>query len=225
MATNDFSAEEPQNYAQKTVVCFVLDVSGSMRGNPIDELNAGLDQFKNDISKDKTIADRLEVAIVTFSDKIERAVEPGLISTIKLPRLTTSGGTRLVDGAREGLALVTARKAWYKETGQPFLRPWVIVITDGEPDDDQDVNGLGAEVRAGTANKNFLFFAIGVEGANMRRLKDISDPSMQPAKLQGLKFSDFFKWLSASMSVVASSRDGQQVNLPSPAGWMQGVTV
>jgi uncharacterized protein YegL len=48
---------------------------------------------------------------------------------------------------------------------------------------------------------------------------------MPPAALQGLKFSEFFKWVSASMSVVAGSKQDDQVNLPSPAAWMQGFKI
>ena len=227
---NDFTTESPENYQQKCCCALVLDVSGSMSepksDPPISELNQGLQDFYQDIiTNDQTTADRLEIAVIEFSDSIKTLIDPSLASNFVMPTLTTKGTTKLVDGVREGMNVVRSRKAWYKQTGQPYYRPWIILITDGAPDPGQDVNGLAAEIRDGVSKKDFFFFAIGVQGADMNMLTSISDSSMPPAKLQGLKFSEFFKWLSASMTTVTNSKDGDKVNLPNPAGWMTGFSV
>jgi len=44
----------------------VIDTSGSMSGDPINELNKGLQEFHQEIQNDDTTAQRLEVAIVTL---------------------------------------------------------------------------------------------------------------------------------------------------------------
>lgn len=217
---NDFKTESPENYEQKCCCALVLDVSGSMDGAPITELNEGLQEFYKDIQTDSTTANRLEVAVVEFSDSVNTLIDPSLAANFSMPQLTTKGSTKLVDGVREGIKVVLSRKAWYKQTGQPYYRPWVILITDGAPDSDQDVTGLASEIRNSMSKKEFFFFAIGVQGADINMLTNISDPSMPPAKLQGLKFSEFFKWLSASMTTVTNSKDGDKVNLPSPTDWI-----
>jgi uncharacterized protein YegL len=222
---NDFTTESPDNYQQKCCCALVLDVSGSMAGKPIEELNEGLQDFYRDILTDSTTADRLEVALIAFSSQVLTLITPNLAVNFSMPRLVTSGTTKLVDGVREGINVIHARKNWYKNTGQPYYRPWIILITDGEPDEGQDVNGLTAEIKEGIRKKDFFFFAIGVEGAKMEMLQAVSDPSMPAAKLHGLKFSNFFKWLSASMTAVTNSKDGDKVDLPSPAGWMTGFSV
>src|SRR3990172_2085695 len=205
--TTDFKTESPENYEQKCCCALVLDVSGSMEGAPIAELNSGLQDFYRDIQNDSTTANRLEVAVIEFSDKVDTLVDPSLVANFSMPVLKTKGTTKLVDGVREGMKVVRSRKAWYKQTGQPYYRAWIILIPDGAPDADQDVNGLSAEIKEAMGKKDFYFFAIGVEGADMNMLTKISDPSMPPAKLQGLKFSEFFKWLSSSMSTVTHSKD------------------
>lgn len=221
----NFSTESPQNYEQKCCCVLVLDVSGSMAGKAIDELNKGIQTFYNDIQNDSTTANRLEVAVVEFSSTANTLIDPSLAQNFSMPVLTTKDTTALVDGVREGIKIVRSRKDWYKQTGQPYYRPWVILITDGEPDSDQDVSGLSFEIKDAMERKEFFFFAIGVQRANMNTLVQISDTSMQPASLQGLQFSEFFRWLSASMTQVANSKDGDKVNLPSPASWMTGFTV
>ncbi|MBI4929910.1 MAG: VWA domain-containing protein [Bacteroidetes bacterium] len=225
MSLHDFTAESPDNYEQKCCCALVLDVSGSMEGAPIRELNEGLREFYKDIQTDSTTANRLEVAVIEFSDEVKTLIEPSLASKFRMPTLTTKGTTKLVDGVREGIKVVQSRKNWYKKTGQPYYRPWVILISDAAPDEGQDISGLTREIRTGMSNREFFFFALGVQGADMNMLKNISDPSMQAAKLQGLKFSEFFKWLSASMTTVTHSKDGDKVNLPNPAEWMIGFSI
>lgn len=225
MGKNDFSKEVVENYQQKCCCSLVLDISGSMYGPPLDELNRGLQDFHKEIQEDATTASRLEVAVITFGSQVETLVEPSLVENFSMPMLTTSGSTKLVDGVREGIQKVEDRKKWYKETGQPYYRPWVILITDGEPDPGQDVGGLAGEIQNGMDNKNYHFFAIGVEGANMSVLKQISNDKMPPAMLQGLKFSAFFKWLSQSMGAVTSSTDGQKIEMPDPTSWMDGFEI
>lgn len=231
MADNDFSAESPQNYEQKSICCFVIDVSGSMSGQPIEELNEGLQEFHREISQHSMTANRLEVAVIEFSDTVETVVEPSLAQAFTMPRLSTKGTTKLVDGVREAIGLVEARKGWYKQTGQPYLRPWIILITDGGPDSDQDVSGLTQDIQNGMHNKKYVFLAVGVQDANMGVLERISssmEPGgkrMGPAKLQGLKFFEFFKWMSASMAGIAGSKEGEKMNLPSTQDWTEGYVV
>lgn len=223
----DFSAESPENLQQKCCVAFVLDVSSSMSGNAIDELNAGLQGFHKEILDDPTSANRLEIAIVEFSSSVSTLIDPSLAENFSMPVLITKGSTKLVDGVREGIQIVKARKKWYKDTNQPYYRPWVILITDGEPDGGQDVNGLKQEIEIGVNSKDYYFFAVGVEGANMNTLNQLSVPPMTPAKLQDLKFKEFFQWLSASLgsSGVTGSIPDREISFPDPRGWMAGIPV
>ncbi|TAE70061.1 MAG: VWA domain-containing protein [Bacteroidetes bacterium] len=221
----DFNVETPNNYEQKCLCVLVLDVSGSMDGEPIKQLNQGMQSFYQDIKENSTTANRLEVCLIEFASSVNVLIEPSLIENFTMPNLTTKGSTALVDGVRKAINKVEERKNWYKQTKQKYYRPWIILITDGEPDSNQDVDGLAQEIKQGITNKTFFFFGVGVEGARMEILEQISDTNMPPAMLQGLKFSEFFKWLSASMSTVTSSKDGDTISMASPASWMKGFTI
>jgi uncharacterized protein YegL len=221
----DFNVETPDNYEQKCLCVLVLDVSGSMEGEPIKQLNQGIQSFYQDIIGNSTTANRLEVCLIEFSSDVNVLIEPSLAENFTMPTLVTKGTTALVDGVREAIKKVEERKNWYKQTKQKYYRPWIILMTDGAPDSNQDVNGLAQEIKQGVANKTFFFFGVGVQGAKMDILQQISSPDMQPAMLEGLKFSDFFKWLSASMTTVTSSKDGDTVSMANPASWMKGFKI
>lgn len=226
MANNDFSSEIAENYEQKCLCVLVLDVSGSMAGNPIQELNNGLQDFYEEISNDLTTSQRLEVALVAFNHVVSTIQSPALVENFTMPKLLACGSTATVNAVRNAIDIVAARKAWYKTTNQTYYRPWIILMTDGEPDNGQDIDGLSLQIKQDTANKSYMFLPIGVgQDANMEVLAKIQG-NIPPMKLQGTKFSSFFKWLSASMGTVVCGTEGQQVNLSAGAdNWMESFTI
>jgi len=216
-----FKGETPDNYEQKCLCTLILDTSGSMSNEPIRELNRGLQEFYAAVEEDLIAANRLEVCIVTFGSEIKIIQEPALISQFDMPTLQVSGTTRLVDAVRVGMRKSEERKEWYKSTGQPYYRPLMVLITDGEPDKDQDVNGLSEEIRAAVENKKMVFWTLGVKGYNHALMQKICPPSAPPLPLIGHKFSEFFKWLSNSIGIITKSTEGDNIDLPPVNDWAQ----
>lgn len=216
MAKNDFSAESPENFEQKCLCVLLLDVSGSMRGEPINELNKALQDFYNEIKEDETTSLRLEVCLMTFNHQVNTLQEPALVDNFVMPTLTASGSTAMVDALKEAIEKVAARKKWYRENGIPFYRPWIILMTDGEPDEGQDVYGLGPQIKADMEAKHYMFLPIGIQDANMETLAALQG-GKQAVKLAGLKFKQFFQWLSASMGTIINHTEGEKVDLTD--GW------
>jgi len=211
MADNDFNSELPVNYEQKCACILVLDTSGSMGGEPINELNKGLRKFKAEIQEDLTASNRLEIGIVTFNNNIDVVNTPQLVNEWNVPELVAGGTTKIVDGVNKALEVLDARKEWYKETGQKYYRPYVILMTDGVPDNDQNIDELVETVSAGVSKKQYNFWSFGVENADMDMLKRISPSFTQ--KLKGTDFGTFFKWLSNSMSAISNSKEGDKIDI------------
>ena len=194
----------------------VLDTSGSMYGDPIKQLNAGVKVFKQELLQDPLATKRVEVAIVTFGPV---TIESDFHTVPNFfPReLDTTGNTPMGGAIEAAINLVNNRKKEYKSNGVSYYKPWIILITDGAPTDDWEMAAM--KVKEGEDNKSFAFFAIGVEGANMNILSRISVRS--PLKLKGLMFREFFMWLSASMKMVSSKNPGSSINLLPPSGWSE----
>jgi uncharacterized protein YegL len=116
----------------------------------------------------------------------------------------------------QALDMLQARKEQYRANGVTYYRPWVFMITDGEPQDEPDdvVESAAQRIKEEEMHKRVAFFAVGVENANMVRLAEIAVRT--PMKLKGLNFVDMFVWLSASMQAVAQSKPDEQLALPPP---------
>ncbi|MDB6080250.1 MAG: hypothetical protein JWO82_3997 [Akkermansiaceae bacterium] len=208
--TSDFAS----NPEPRCPCVLLLDVSGSMGGPPIDELNAGLAVFKEELESDSLAMKRVEVGIVTFGPvKVELPMTGA--SAFYPPALQAQGDTPLGAAILEALDMVQSRKQDYRSNGISYYRPWIFLITDGTPTDDWQA--AAATIREGEASKKFAFFAIGVKGANMEILRQIS--VREPLSLEGLKFRELFRWLSSSLGSVSHSTPGTEVPLESPKGW------
>ncbi len=218
MATNDFyKGELPINYQQKCPVVFVLDVSGSMAGNPIDELNKGLMQFQTQIQNDVTARERLDIAIISFGSDVKIEHDFKLIADYEMPQLITRDSTNLVAGMRKAMQLISERKKWYRQTSQTYYRPYLILITDGFPDNCPKSAGLNDELKNAAQRKELNFWPIGVQGANMDMLKEMAMPEfegcLKPLMLNGIQFVELFKWLSASFAKLSKSKEGEKTNI------------
>jgi uncharacterized protein YegL len=193
-----------ENPEPRCPVVLILDTSSSMRGDPIAELNEAVQLFKREVGSDAQASLRVEVAIVTFGGGVQYPQDFISVCDFKPVSFVAIGNTPMGAAIEMAVEKIAERKAIYKKHGIYYYRPWLWLITDGDPSDNW--HAAARKVRSGEDSKNFLFFAVGVRRANMEILKDISPQSRPPMKLQGLKFKEMFLWLSASMKRASASK-------------------
>jgi uncharacterized protein YegL len=213
--------EFAKNPEPRCPVVLLLDTSGSMSGERIDELNAGLATFKQAVQQDRKASLRVEVTIITFDSYVKTVQDFITIDNFYPPKLIASGSTSMGQGIESALNQLESRKETYNIHGIPCYKPRIILITDGGPSDGEYWKTVAQRVRQEDAEGNFLFYAVGVEGADMNILRQIATLDKPPVMLQGLKFKNFFQWLSDGMVMVSQSTIGEQISLPPIDGWAQ----
>jgi uncharacterized protein YegL len=209
----------------------LLDTSGSMNGEPIDQLNQGFRLFCDEIRDDELAKKRAEITVITFGGtaRIEIPFTEG--RDLEPKALEAGGSTPMGAALNLALGQLAEQKQAYKEAGLEYYRPWLFVLTDGEPTDREIFAAAAERVRQAEANRGVSVFGIGIgKAANMGRLGELS-AQRAPLRLDGLSFREFFSWLSASLGAasassafgssdtgVAQAEAADQIPLP-PAGW------
>jgi uncharacterized protein YegL len=198
----------------------LLDTSRSMSGEPIAALNQGLEVFRQAVCGDSLARRRVEVAIVTFGGTVEVRQPFITVDLFTPPVLEATGRTTpMAAGILTSLDLIEERKRLYDCNGIANYRPWLFMITDGDPRGETPdlIRQAVQRLRDSEARRKVAFFAVGVGNAKMTLLGNIS--KQRPAvMLKGLRFNDLFEWLSRSTQQVAHSQYDEQVALP-PVDW------
>ena len=210
------AAEFAENPEPRCPCVLLLDTSASMKGESINQLNHGLQTFRDELFNDSLAMKRVELAVVTFGP-VRVMQNFTTVDEFRVPTLEASGNTPLGSALERGLTLLNERKKVLRTNGIKLFRPWVFLMSDGEPTDNW--KKMPQIVRNGEENKSFSFFALGVHDANFDILKTIS--LRDPMKLSGIRFREFFLWLSASLKNVSRSNPGDKVSIPDykPYGW------
>lgn len=232
------------NPTARVPVCLCLDTSGSMgrvvRGETkrtgetvfrdgklwnivtggvtaIEELSEGVKAFYEELRSDEVAQYSAEICIVTFGgDSAKLVVDfANLERQTELPKLEASGMTPMGEAVNLALDCLEKRKQEYQEAGVDYYQPWLVLMTDGEPEgSDPAVLEQAIQRTANLVNsKKLTIFPIGIGNeADMNVLARFS-PGRTPLHLKEMRFKEFFQWLSQSVSRTSVSMPGEKITL------------
>lgn len=212
-----------ENAMARLPITLVLDVSGSMAGKPLEELNKGLVTFFTSL-QDNPIASRsAEVSITFFADEPELVLDfTSLKRVTEVPQITrANGGTNLEGGVNTALDAMNRCRHDMRATGVDHYKPFLVIMSDGSPNIG-DYRTAAQRVRELEDDHRIVVFPIGIgPAADLNVLAEFSKRGS--LKLQNLEFRAFFEWLSRSVAVVSASQLGDTVRLPKEGvdKWME----
>lgn len=229
------------NPTPRVPICLCLDTSGSMGAvegdyietgetiyedgrtwnlvtggtSRIDELQKGVEAFYEAIREDEMAVYSAEISIVTFDSQASCVMDFANIERQEtVPKLQPVGDTAMGEGVNLALDLLEQRKQEYKDKGVDYYQPWLVLMTDGVPNgDDRELSRAIDRTVEMVNQKKLTVFPIGIGSeADMSTLNKFS-PKRPALKLQGLKFREFFAWLSKSVSKTSQSTPGEVIKL------------
>lgn len=220
MAVNqipDIPVDFIDNSDQRTLCVLILDGSGSMAGQKIEALNAGLVSLQNSLQKDTVARGRVRLLILRIGDNDAVSVESDWTDAINFaaPTIDANGTTPLGGALNLAMDKIDEEKNNMKNAGVAYTRPLVWIITDGEPTDMPEWESAASRSVDYMRDKKIQVYCIGVEVADLTPLK-LTQPGAVILQLANLDFSELFNFLSASVSSVSKATPGASVQVTVP---------
>ena len=218
-------AEFVDNTQQRTPCLLLLDGSGSMVNNGnMHRLNEGIRRLEEELKRDVVARNRVQIAVIRFGgDAPTLMVDWTDAVEFSAPLLLAEGMTPMGCAVDMGLRMIEERKELYKKNGIPYTRPWMFIVSDGAPTDEQWEQSA-QRCNQAELNKQVLVWPLGVIGSDMEKLAAFKAPNKEGKRevfsLDGLHFIDLFQWLSASLSRTSQGDMGGTIQIAAPPARM-----
>lgn len=200
-------------------VYFLLDVSDSMVGEPIEELDRGLRLVIQELQVDPYALETAFVSVIAFAGKVKCLLPLTELTQFRIPKLGIGGGTSL-GGALNFLVSELDRSivTTTREVKGDW-KPIIFLFTDGVPTD--DVTGAIKKWNSTWGKKsNLVAVSIG-NSADVQLLGRLTSNVLRLSTVDQASFRDFFKWVSASIktsSVSVTEYSSDELRLPPTSG-------
>ena len=220
------------NTARRLPIVFCLDVSPSMNrrqgsnSSSIELLNEVIRIFVDDLKSDSKTSTCAEVAFVTFSSGIVKESEEfERIRDMKAPRFETVkyGGTQMASAVLRSIEKLEDRRKQLKNSWIHSFAPFLVLVTDGNPDRNDDENLQGKALAALRRHSDFnaisemiIPYVIGVgDDINAETLNRYAGcfadgyiPISGTADIAEVQFKEVFQVISNSIKL--STRPGDE---------------
>lgn len=207
---NPFDGERLEHTVERTPTVLILDTSGSMREAPpgsdtprINQLNRGLEHFKNEVLEKTHAERRVDISVITFGRRAQVEQEFTQVKNWRPPTLRAGGKTPMADAIEDAIDRVEDVKSTYSREGVSYNRPILWLLTDGKPDMEEGGKRwqiVKQQLEVGTERDKFIFFALGMGEADTERLGHLVEGTGKPAlKMKPGQFSEFFNFVSNSL--------------------------
>jgi uncharacterized protein YegL len=198
-------------------VYFLLDTSGSMRGEPIQALNNALSGMINTLRSDAQALDSLWISVITYDREVKEIAPLTELVSFQLPEITCpqSGPTHT------GMALEMLHEKVKSDIikGSPTQKgdwkPLLFLFTDGKPNDLQLYREMIPKIKA--SDFGAIVCCAAGHMADDSLLKELTDNVVHLDSADSSTLKQFFKWVSDTIEQGNKSQGtGEGISLPPP---------
>ncbi len=184
-------------------VYFLVDVSESMVGDPIKNVEDGMRQIIQELRSDPYALETVFVSIIVFAGKAKSLSPLTELYKFYPPTFPIGGGTSL--GAAMNYLMDDIDKSIVKTTEdiKGDWKPIIFLFTDGTPTDAPTASFARWNQKY-RQKSNLVAISIG-DNVNTQLLGQISDNVLRLNETDDMSFKAFFKWVTASIKTTSVS--------------------
>jgi len=186
-------------------IYFLIDVSESMVGEPMQLVEEGLATIIKELKTDPYALETVHIAIIAFAGQAMTLVPMTDIINFYPPKFPIGGGTSLGNGL--GQLMFDMRKNIIKTTAEQKgdWKPIVFLFTDGVPTD--DTRAAFSEWKTNWKQQTNLVAVSFGEATDLHLLKELTDNVLLFKNTTALSYKEFFRWVTASIKSSSVSVD------------------
>lgn len=184
-------------------IYFLIDVSESMVGEPIQQVEDGLATILKELKTDPYALETVWVSIVVFAGQAKTLVPLQDIVSFYPPKFPIGSGTSLSKGL--GHLMYELRNNIVKTTTERKgdWKPVVFLLTDGVPTDDAS-SAINEWKQNWQGYANLVAISFGDE-ADVSVLRELTENVLLFNNTSPASYKEFFKWVTASIKTSSVS--------------------
>jgi uncharacterized protein YegL len=187
--------------APQRLVTLLPDISSSMLGKPIEQVNCGAADFTVDCCEDVLTRDSLQVQIVTFGGHVH--VYPFVpIAQFTPPTFRATGDTPMAEAILTAVAETDRYREFLQGIQVEAIRPqYYFLFSDGQPNPSSLLEEAATCIRRYERDRQGAFYGFGVDQAAVAALQPFFVREVQ--LLSKKNFAEFFRIVSVSVRYIS----------------------
>jgi uncharacterized protein YegL len=186
-------------------IFFLIDVSESMVGEPIEQVEHGLGTIVKTLKTDPYALETVHISVIVFAGKARTIVPLQDITLFYPPKFPIGGGTSLSEGLKHLMQELDTQIVRSAHDRPGDWKPIIFLFTDGVPTDDAS-GAIEQWRRTWGARSNMVAISIGQE-ADLRLLQELTPHAYLIGNTNEATYKEFFKWVSATIRTSSERVD------------------
>ncbi|MGL5980131.1 MAG: TerY-C metal binding domain-containing protein [Phocaeicola sp.] len=200
-------------------IYFLIDVSESMVGEPIVQMQEGMKTIIQDLRVDPYALESVFVSVIVFAGKAKTVVPLTELFKFYPPTIPIGGGTSLGNAIHCLMDDIdqSVQKTTFESKGD--WKPIVFLFTDGNPTDNP-TNAFRRWNEKYRSSCNLVVVSIG-DNVNTNLFSTLTDNVLRLNHTDEHSFRAFFKWVTASIkmsSISVAEAANDSLVLPASSG-------
>ena len=208
---------DPKKFTTPTVkplpVVLLLDVSYSMSGDKIGNLNKAVEDMLDTFAQEEKMETEILVSVITFGGQVELQVPYTKASQVQWQGLEANGMTTPMGTALERAKTMIEDK---KITPSRAYRPTIVLVSDGQPNDDWErlLEDFITEGRSSKCDRMAMAIGHDADETVLKRFIKGTPHDLFYAESAG-QLHEFFQQVTMSVTMRTQSRNPNVVPAPS----------
>ncbi len=183
-------------------IFLVIDVSESMAGKPIEEVQGGIKLLTDALMSDPFALETVYLSVIAFAGRAKTITPLTYILNFVPPKLPIGCGTNLSGALKLLMQEIDTKVKKNTPETKGDWKPLVFILTDGTPNDDYRAEAIRWRREYGKYSTVAVLMG---ENSDATALRAVTDNVLVFKETTKESYQAFFKWVSSSIQTSSKS--------------------